>query len=119
MAYGAVACVFIVIIYVFLGRYFRNDVNVAAATLNAREIQKACEIYFVEHGQYPPSLEDLLTTDQDGKGPYLTSDKIRDPWGNVFRYDPSGALQRSSGPGVAMPDIYCIAPDGRSLGNWK
>src|SRR4029077_19804253 len=82
-AYGAGGCVFLSVLMVLGWRYFGNDVKATTAKIKAREIAKACERYFVDHGQYPISLEGLLASDQDGKGPYLESDTIRDPWGHI------------------------------------
>ena len=54
-----------------------------------------------------------------GKGPYLQSNTLRDPWGHAFQYDANGLQRAATGDGSTLPDIYCTAPDGRIFGNWN
>jgi hypothetical protein len=119
LAYVAIGCVFLSILAVLAGKFFGSDLKASSAQLRAWEIHKACGQYFLDHGQYPPSLEDLLARDDEGKGPYLKNDTVKDPWGKTYQYDPGGAHQTLAGAGLTFPDVYCIAPDGRVFGNWR
>jgi general secretion pathway protein G len=99
-----------------------NESKVSTAKIKARNVSQACEMYLVDHSQYPGSLELLLQKDQDGKGPYLKGvDDLKDPWGNPFQYDQSGTRNAAQGAavGVVIPDIFCTTPDGRTVGNFK
>jgi hypothetical protein len=116
--YGLAACAVAIILVVY-GRGLTSlfDDKVSSAKIKARDIRQACQEYAVDHGQFPTSLEDLLTIDSDGKGPYLKSDAIKDPWGKIYQYDPNGVS--TSGAGVPNPNVFCVAPDGRIIGNGK
>jgi general secretion pathway protein G len=119
LAIGAVVCAFVSVLIVFAWRLWDSDLKLSTAKMKAREIAKACDEYCVDHGKYPDSLESLLIQDSDGKGPYLKSDTLRDPWGHAFQYDASGEHQAAAGVESNMPDIYFVAPDGRTFGNWQ
>jgi hypothetical protein len=97
---------------------WQMNLRIASAKTMAVEIQKACEKYLEEHGSYPASLEGMLVRDQNGKGPNLQSELIKDPWGRIFLYDPEGPRQICIGACVIHPDIYCILSDGREIGNF-
>ena len=47
-------------------------------------ISSALDLYEIDHGSYPDSLEILLEK-KDGKGPYLKKSAI-DPWGHPYKY---------------------------------
>jgi prepilin-type N-terminal cleavage/methylation domain-containing protein len=98
-----------------------NEAKVDAARIKAREISQAVDQYYVDHSQYPPSLDVLLQRDQDGKGPYLKNvDAILNPVNNLpYSYDPSGQIGMSKGNTAPTPDVYITLPDGRVIGNFK
>jgi general secretion pathway protein G len=99
-----------------------NESKVSTAKIKARNVSQACEMYFVDHSQYPATLDLLIQKDQDGKGPYLKGiDELRDPWGQPFQYDPSGQRNQAQGSaqGIIIPDVFCQTPDGRVVGNFK
>src|SRR5436190_24136681 len=49
-----------------------NDAKVDATRIRAREISQAIETFFIDNGQYPTQLTDLLVINPaNGKGPYL------------------------------------------------
>lgn len=65
------------------GRAERARRAAAKADLEAN-IPSALDLYEMDHGQYPQSLESLTETDESG-GPYLK--KIpKDPWNNTYHY---------------------------------
>src|ERR1700722_19712125 len=58
----------------------KDTAKVQIVTLRA-----AVDAYFVNHGKYPASLDDLLK----GDPPILKDRKsLIDPWGHPYRYDP-------------------------------
>ena len=82
-------------------------------------IKTALDRYEVENGNFPKSLQDLVTRPNDAKnwtGPYL--DEIpKDPWGNSYIYTYPG---RNNSTGY---DLYSMGPDGQDataddIGNW-
>ena len=69
-------------------------------------IETAIDAYYINTGQYPKTLGDLIVCPQgleDGwKGPYLKRMQIIDPWDNLFiykldRYDPNSYVIISYG----------------------
>ncbi len=98
-----------------------EESKVSAATAQAKVIGGMIKQYQVEHnGVFPQTLNDLTVKDAEGKGPYAeTLDALKDPWGNVYQYDPSGGINTKMGALVTIPDVYTRAPDGRTVGNFK
>src|SRR5262245_60079728 len=70
------------------------------AKVGAKNIEKACVAFKLDHGEYPPSLEILAQPSQDGKAAYLEVKTLYDPWNRPYHYDPS---QLSP---TGMPMIY-------------
>lgn len=94
------------------------------ARMQARELEKACQIYRLKHGDWPPSLETLLLPDEKyANRPYLdTQDALKAPWPGVFyQYDPSGQRNAAKNAlGLATkPDIWAVNKDGKEVGNWS
>jgi len=78
-------------------------------------LTQACQAYSLKHnGQYPDSLETLLTPDARG-GPWLEDrDALKDPWGNPWIYDRAGSNNNGR-----KPDISTKTPEGKVIGNWS
>lgn len=93
-------------IYVFK---FLDDSKKQTARLkmdNLTTVARACQLKTEFNGAFPQTLQEM--------GPYLeTADAIVDPWGNEFKYDPTGANN-----GGRKPDISTVAPDGELICNW-
>ncbi len=56
-------------------------------------IQQSLQMYRIHNNKYPSSLNDLLTAPGDSKswrGPYIESNKLKDPWQNDFQFEASG-----------------------------
>src|SRR5947209_20457799 len=66
----------------------------------------ACETYKLNNGDYPPSLEALAQMQPNGGAPMVDIDAIKDPWGQPYGYDPTGA--HSNG---LKPDIWFHRPE--------
>ncbi len=120
LAYVGIACALLSVVFVFASQWLGNDYLIPTARLKIREIAQACNQYQLDHdGQVPKTLDLLLNQDDQGKGPYLRKENTFDPWGNTFFYDPTGNVAKRKAVVVAIPDIYCRTPDGRTIGNWK
>jgi type II secretory pathway pseudopilin PulG len=100
------------------GFYFMQAADKAkvdiARTKAKGDLTTACKNYWLDHNnQWPPSLEVLVTGDENGKVYLEDAEAIRDPWGQPFTYDPSG--NHNAG---RKPDIYTTSPGGEQIGNW-
>ncbi len=97
--------------------------KVSSARAQAKVIGEAAKRYAVEHnGIFPQTLDQMMTKDADGKGPYFESwDALNDPWGRRYTYDSSGGINFQKGAVVQIPDVYTTnpSPPGQMLGNWK
>jgi type II secretion system protein G len=82
----------------------------AQAQLDIRTIHSALTAFAVNNGgNYPDSLEVLVTPDVNGQT-YLGKNKVpKDPWGHEYRYDPP------SGKGKE-PRVYSYGKDGKAGG---
>lgn len=64
-----------------------EQARVAAAKADiAANIALALDLYEMDTGHYPDSLEDLMK--KEGKGPYLKKEP-KDPWGRSYKYEKS------------------------------
>lgn len=70
----------------------------------------AVKAYHVANQRYPNSLNELT----EGKSPLIQEKALRDPWGNVYQYDPSGPHNEGK-----MPDIWTDSPQRERIGNWE
>lgn len=102
-----------------VGRSEQARVTAAQADINGG-IKSALGQYEVDTGNYPKSLQDLITQPSDAKnwhGPYL--DKLPvDPWGNPYIYYFPGKHSSNS------YDLLSVGPDGKEgtdddIVSWK
>ena len=70
------------------GRTEEAKRTAARADIEAN-LASALDLYEIDHGSYPESL-DALMEKKDGKGPYIKKKPI-DPWGNPYKYAAPGA----------------------------
>jgi general secretion pathway protein G len=74
------------------------------------ELQKALELYKLEAGKFPDSLEALTKPPKEGENPILKSGKVpKDPWGNDFFYQKEGS----------KITLYCLGAHGPQGGEGK
>ena len=92
-----------------------DKAKVDIARSKAKEtLTKACENYKLDHNdQWPPSLDVLVQGDENGRAYLTDADAIKDPWGQVYSYDPNGQHHQGR-----RPDIYTMSPAGEQIGNW-
>jgi hypothetical protein len=82
------------------------------ARLDAMALGEQAEIFNIKHGRYPVTLGELAMA-VDGMNAQVPDDKLVDPWGKRYQFDPAGPRNRG-----ARPDIWTTAPDGSVIGNW-
>lgn len=97
-----------------------RQAQLAAAEADISNIGMALRLFEVDNGNYPPSLQGLLSNPgsaQNWRGPYLEKGMPKDPWGNDYIY---------ASPGSHNPhsyDLYSLGPDGAQSGddicNWQ
>lgn len=73
----------------------------------------AAQIYKINNDDFPASLDLLAMQQPNGGPPLITADKLLDPWGQPYNYNPLGTNN-----GGMKPDIWIQRPDGRQIGNW-
>jgi len=83
----------------FSGRIGQSKMSAAKASMQS--ISLALDMYEIDHGNYPSSLNDLVSgSGSDWHGPYLKQGLPKDPWGNAFIYSAqqNSFSLKSSGP---------------------
>jgi general secretion pathway protein G len=98
-----------------VGRSEEARVSAAKADINAN-LSTALDLYELDNGQYPDSLDALMVKTAEGKGPYLKR-KPQDPWGNSYAYKKPGEHNSDY-------DLYSYGPDAKEggdddIGNWE
>ncbi len=86
-----------------------REAEISAARASIANISLALDMYEIDNGAYPPSLQALLTktSEINWRGPYLRTDTLPvDPWGRQFNYSAkdNGFELRSAGPNGTMGD---------------
>jgi len=76
-----------IVVPTFVGK--TEKAKVQAAKTQIQMFGTALDLYNAEVGQYPSSLEELISSnDPNWNGPYLNKKKIpKDPWGNDYSYE--------------------------------
>ena len=80
-----------------------KEAQIAAAKASIENISLAIDLYEVDNGAYPASLQALITkgSELNWRGPYLKKGEIPlDPWGKEFTYSSkeNGYELKSFGP---------------------
>ncbi|MEA3328879.1 MAG: type II secretion system major pseudopilin GspG [Candidatus Omnitrophota bacterium] len=101
----------------FAGRTEQAKIAVAGTDVTSN-IPVALDLYELDNGRYPASLEALLTNPGGAKnwsGPYIKKKPI-DPWGNQYQYRCPSSHGRDF-------DLYSFGPDGTEgsddVTNWE
>lgn len=65
-----------------------KEARISAAKSSIANISLAIDIYEVDNGSYPPSMQSLTTkgSEKNWRGPYLKKGVPLDPWGQPFIY---------------------------------
>lgn len=95
-----------------------QEARIAAAQADIfSNISTALDLYELDNGKYPDSLDELLKKTTEGKGPYLKRSP-QDPWKKAYKYKSPGAHNTED------YDLYSLGPDGQEgtsddIGNWE
>jgi hypothetical protein len=79
---------------------------VKAAKIQCHDLEQACEMYKLEAGDYPMSLEQLLQPNVSGD-PFITKLPMT-PWGGMYMYQYQ----------AQKPVISATSPRGVTVSNW-
>jgi len=91
-----------------------QQAKVTAARTQISSFEQALGAYEVDTGNYPNSLDALVSQPGNAngwKGPYLAKGIPNDPWGNPYQYVYPGKVNASGF------DIISMGPDGRAGGD--
>lgn len=85
----------------------REAAMISATRASIAGIGEAVDLYEVDTGRYPPSLQALLSDDgsPNWHGPYFKGGRAPvDPWGTAFNYQRSGSSYTvaSAGPDLSL-----------------
>jgi len=96
---------------------YLEDARRDRAKIDVQALTGACQNYSVKYGEYPASLEQLLSP-PDGAAPYIERTLLFDPWNRPYQYQYPGqhnAINRK-------PDIWSEGPAAGdaagAIGNW-
>jgi hypothetical protein len=89
-----------------------EEAKIKIAKSNIEALTHQCEIYANDHNGQPSQTLAALVNPGDGHTAYVQEKALKDPWGNVYQYDPRGKKN-----GGNRPDIWC-EHDGKQIGNW-
>ena len=94
-----------------------DDSYKAKAVADIKSITDAAVQYKAQHGgQWPQTIDDLYTKDQNGYGPYLEERREQDQLvGHPLH---STIRRRQTNQGV-LPDVYVQMPSGGRVVNWS
>ncbi len=88
--------------------------KVKTAQIQIEQFDAALELFLLDTGRYPNSIEGLdvlirnVSDDPFWSGPYINKRKTPlDPWGRSYQYDPAGA---------AGPTVFSYGADGEEGG---
>ena len=88
-----------------------DSTKVKTAEAQMQMMSVALDTYRLDLGGYPPSLDELRSSDKPGwDGPYLPKDIPADPWGNPYAY----AVPGSDGQPY---ELLSFGPDGKRGGD--
>ena len=96
----------------------KEKANIAAAKTQISSFGTALDMFEVDNGHYPKSLQDLVTQPRDAQQWHQYLDAIpMDPWGHPYVYTFPGKHR------VGSYDLMSMGPDGRAgneddVANW-
>lgn len=96
----------------------KREAEVAAARAGIDSIGTTLRLYELDHGEYPRSLQDLMTPPANSQHQESYFDKVpKDPWGHEFVYAFPGSHNTHG------YDLQSLGPDGAESGddiaNWE
>jgi general secretion pathway protein G len=93
---------------------FQEGAYEDTAYTRIKNIEKAALAIQIRSGALPGSIAEMVQPSADGGRPAIDDpEAIKDPWGREFQYDAAGSRN-----GGSRPDIWTVAPNGKTIGNW-
>jgi len=82
----------------------REEAMIQATRATIANVCAAIDLYEVDTGRYPPSLQSLLTSDgaPNWSGPYIRGGSPADAWGTALNYSQAGRTYKISSAGPDM-----------------
>jgi general secretion pathway protein G len=106
----------IIVVLAGVGGYYLlprvDEARLGVAKGQLRMLTGACDNYNLNNGSFPPNLQALAQQQPTGGMPLVEADKLVDPFGQPYGYDPSGSRNLGN-----HADIW-INYKGQQIGNW-
>ena len=96
--------------YFFFQQY--ESAKTSKAQADVKGLSSLVEMYKLQHGEYPGSLEALTPEGGAGAEASCTRDQIIDPWNKVYQIDPAGTNHHG-----LKADVYTVSPKGVRITN--
>jgi hypothetical protein len=110
----ALICVVLAVVFVCTSIVGENLIS--RAKMDIKSIEKAVQMYKVEHNALPESLQVLTQPiKNDGKALFTEAD-LKDPWGQPYHYEPDNCHPKTKTP-LIWSDGPPEAP--RKIANWE
>jgi general secretion pathway protein G len=88
------------------------------ARIDVDALSNQLQVYKLNNGKYPKSIKALAEKQPNGGAPLIPQEKLDDPWGRPYEYDPKGT--KSQGRSA---DVWSKGPDPKDpmgvIGNWQ
>jgi hypothetical protein len=85
------------------------------ALIDVQSLSAQCETFKLNNGQYPSKIEELGQKQPGGGAALVPADRLRDPWGQLYRIDGAGTKNKRR-----RCDVWSIGHpiEKRVIGNW-
>jgi hypothetical protein len=83
------------------------------AKIQIKNLTASCQQYFLVNGDWPLTLDALISSQPAGGAPLIAADDLIDSWGQPYQYDSAGPKNDGT-----KPDIWTQSPRGRVIANW-
>lgn len=97
--------------YLIIQRY--QDGQVSAARIKAIDIAKKVEAFYVNNGDYPTGIADLIKPQPKGGQPLCDDQAVTDPWGKPFQVQLGNDAM-----GNQRVEVFTVSPRGQRISNF-
>ncbi|MBY0230632.1 MAG: type II secretion system protein GspG [Gemmataceae bacterium] len=88
-----------------------DDAKAKRAATDCKKLAEQVHAYYVEAGEFPPSLDTLAKPPSGGK-PYVPAERLKDPWGKKYQLQVV-----TDGAGVERVEVFTLGPGGERISN--
>lgn len=92
----------------------RHQAMVSTAKVRSIELAKKVEVYYVNNGAYPPSLEALSKAQPKGGAPVARKGDLLDPWGRRYKFQ---LIKTDAGEKVKVWSLGHPSEKGKPISN--